>query len=394
MRTGEAGQATALVALLLAVLCGAAALTVDVGRGFAVQARLQDAADAAALAGASLLPVDPAGARALALAYARANGLRAPAVSVAPSDLRVTVRAERTLPTTFARLLGVPSLTVGAVAQAAALAVSCAGGPCGPASSPGSSSGTGPGGSGSGSGSVPGGSGSGGGSGTGSAGSSAGSSSSGGTSSGQGSGSGSGGGAGSLPPACPEVAAPGGPACVPWAPGQFGLAPWDVAEATVAPFVAPGGCAWSGDCPPVALMVGAGYEDEGDFGALALGGPGAARYEDNIVDGAPVAVSIGESLPTEPGDIHGPTCQGVAQRLADGAPYVVVPVVTAPAGGGRTEVTVVGFAAFEIGACGTAEGAAQVSGRFVAAAVPGLGAPGTADPSHLFGLTGPTLLTR
>ena len=52
----ERGQAMVIVALSLVVLLGATALSVDVGMQFNTKAKLQAAADAAALAGAQDLP--------------------------------------------------------------------------------------------------------------------------------------------------------------------------------------------------------------------------------------------------------------------------------------------------------------------------------------------------
>lgn len=54
----ESGQAIVLFALAIVVLLGFAALTVDLGYAYAQKSRLQNAADAAALAGAMSIPTD------------------------------------------------------------------------------------------------------------------------------------------------------------------------------------------------------------------------------------------------------------------------------------------------------------------------------------------------
>ena len=67
VRKSESGQAIVLMALSLVVIMGMAALVVDVGNWYHTKRRLQGTADAAALAGAQLLPKDSPGAQAMAL---------------------------------------------------------------------------------------------------------------------------------------------------------------------------------------------------------------------------------------------------------------------------------------------------------------------------------------
>jgi Flp pilus assembly protein TadG len=103
----------------------------------------------------------------------------------------------------------------------------------------------------------------------------------------------------------------------------------------------------------------------GNWGALALGGTGADVYERNLAFG--YTGPIGATVPTKPGNVVGPTGQGVAERLAaaalvdsampagsspPGAPpsydprLIVVPMVdySASGKGGRTDVPVLQFA--------------------------------------------------
>ena len=74
VRRDERGQAIVLMTLSLVVIMGMAALVLDVGNWFHTKRRLQGTADAAALAGAQLLPNDSSGAQSQALAYANKNG--------------------------------------------------------------------------------------------------------------------------------------------------------------------------------------------------------------------------------------------------------------------------------------------------------------------------------
>ncbi|MGD9956810.1 MAG: pilus assembly protein TadG-related protein, partial [Candidatus Nanopelagicales bacterium] len=101
-----------LVALLLPVLLGFAALAVDVARWYVEMERIQKAADAAALAGVVYMPQDFAQAQTTALAVAAKNGY-APSADVSvtveqgprPSQLLVTVTSE--VPNAFGAIFGV-----------------------------------------------------------------------------------------------------------------------------------------------------------------------------------------------------------------------------------------------------------------------------------------------
>src|SRR5205823_2363943 len=107
----ERGQAFVLTAVALVMVCGMAALVLDVGNWFRDKRRLQATADAAALAGAQSLPDDPTGAKSLAMSYANQNG-----GDVAGANILVTsqyqsydtisVKAQRNDPGVFSRVLG------------------------------------------------------------------------------------------------------------------------------------------------------------------------------------------------------------------------------------------------------------------------------------------------
>jgi hypothetical protein len=58
------------------------------------------------------------------------------------------------------------------------------------------------------------------------------------------------------------------------------------------------------------------WRTPGNYGAAALGGRGASNYEDNIINGYDGAVRIGDVLDTEPGNMTGPTRSGVNALIA------------------------------------------------------------------------------
>jgi hypothetical protein len=128
MRTlgAEHGQVAVVALLFLTALLGMTALVLDVGSWFRADRRLQATADAAALAGAQLLPEDPGGAMDEALEFASKNG-----GGVTPYDVKVSTRvlpndtisvsAQGDSPGFFSKLFGIVSVHVGgdAVARAA-----------------------------------------------------------------------------------------------------------------------------------------------------------------------------------------------------------------------------------------------------------------------------------
>jgi Flp pilus assembly protein TadG len=121
----ENGQAMVLTVLFLAGLLGMAALVLDVGSWFREKRQLQLTADAAALAGAQVLPGSPSGATSLAFQYAQTNGRPVTASDVSiTSDLSsndsITVQAKSVAPGFFSKLFGINSVNVGASATARA----------------------------------------------------------------------------------------------------------------------------------------------------------------------------------------------------------------------------------------------------------------------------------
>ena len=122
----ESGQAILMTVLFLVVIVGAAAMTVDVGSWYQQQRQAQATADAAALAGAQVLPADPVQAQTLAAQYATANGggvvpsggitLRS---DFEPNDT-VVVNISKNAPSFFANIFAIDHATVTATAAARA----------------------------------------------------------------------------------------------------------------------------------------------------------------------------------------------------------------------------------------------------------------------------------
>jgi Flp pilus assembly protein TadG len=119
----ERGQAIIVTVLALVVLLGMGALVLDVGAWFHQKRHLQATADAAALAGAQLLPTNPSGAQAQALAYGSKNGGGVAGADVSITSSRtasdtISVKAKKTNEGIFSRVAGVLSVDIAASAKA------------------------------------------------------------------------------------------------------------------------------------------------------------------------------------------------------------------------------------------------------------------------------------
>ena len=119
----ERGQTLVLTVLALVVLLGMAAMVLDVGAWFHQKRHLQATADAAALAGAQLLPDDPAGAQAQAVTYGDKNDGGVAGANVTISSSRaandtIAVKAKKTNDGIFSRVLGITSVDIAATAKA------------------------------------------------------------------------------------------------------------------------------------------------------------------------------------------------------------------------------------------------------------------------------------
>ena len=64
------------------------------------------------------------------------------------------------------------------------------------------------------------------------------------------------------------------------------------------------------------MKFGAGSNSGGDFGALSLDSSGGSTYRDNIGKGSSSAYRKGDKVPSETGNMNGPTKQGIDDRLA------------------------------------------------------------------------------
>lgn len=104
----EKGQMMVISALAMTALIGFAALSVDTGRIYMTKSSLQNAADAAALAGAQELPDNPMGAVSAANQYLANNGItdETVEVTVGEENKSIKVTVERNLPMTLASVVG------------------------------------------------------------------------------------------------------------------------------------------------------------------------------------------------------------------------------------------------------------------------------------------------
>jgi Flp pilus assembly protein TadG len=119
----ERGQAFVLTAIAMVMCCGMAALVLDVGNWFRDKRRLQSTSDAAALAGAQQLPTDAAGAKTMALNYANQNGgdvagANIVITSVYEANDTISVKAQRTSPGIFTKVLAIGDANISASAKA------------------------------------------------------------------------------------------------------------------------------------------------------------------------------------------------------------------------------------------------------------------------------------
>jgi Flp pilus assembly protein TadG len=119
----ERGQVIVLTVISMTVLLGMTALVLDVGAWFRTKRQLQATADAAALAGAQMLPGTPGQAISTALDYANKNGGNVQGGDVVISTTNngndtIAVAAKKQEPGFFAKVFGVDVVDVGADAKA------------------------------------------------------------------------------------------------------------------------------------------------------------------------------------------------------------------------------------------------------------------------------------
>jgi hypothetical protein len=125
----------------------------------------------------------------------------------------------------------------------------------------------------------------------------------------------------------------------------------------------------------VILKEGAFESSNGNFGAVALGGNGATIFRDNILYGYKGTITVGDHIPTEPGNMSS-VINPLKNYLKDDKSTFdnfertskrlwVVPVIDSFDVSGRDHVEVVGFAQFFIGDIGKQSGQTKITGRFV-----------------------------
>jgi hypothetical protein len=127
----------------------------------------------------------------------------------------------------------------------------------------------------------------------------------------------------------------------------------------------------------------AGSQDKygpGNYGALALELRGASSYENNLKYGYRGIVKVGKWVMTEPGNMSGPTEEGINYRLnscphnpkctidhyyPDCPMVMIVPIFNPTPLHGRDEVQIVGFAAFLLKGVEGRGKESEVSGYFL-----------------------------
>ena len=117
----EGGQTVVALAIALTLICGCAALAVDLGAGYLAKEQVQKAADLAALSAASDLP-NKTRASVTAVNIAEQNGMREQDVTVTSpykgDSTLLEVVCTKTVKYTFAKVLGFEDVTVSARAVA------------------------------------------------------------------------------------------------------------------------------------------------------------------------------------------------------------------------------------------------------------------------------------
>jgi len=271
----ESGSIMVLFALALTAIIGVTALVTDVGYVSYEKARMQNAVDAASLAGAQELVINPGNARVVTRAYLENNGMDPDDAEITITGKKISVSTSETVDYFFAHVLGIKTgdLNVSAVAGSAAL--------------------TGV---------------------------------------------------------------------------QGGLRPFVIADQTLnfgATYV---------------LKNGGGDGITGNFGAVALDGKGAIDYKNNITYGYDGFLRVGDYVDTEPGNMSGPTSEGITNLLeqctrehpctfddhdANCPKIITILIVESLDVAGRKEVRIVGFASFFLEGVAGSGNDSIVTGKFI-----------------------------
>lgn len=123
----------------------------------------------------------------------------------------------------------------------------------------------------------------------------------------------------------------------------------------------------------ITLKYGAGAGNNGNYGAIALGGRGAKNYQNNIKYGYDSKLKVGDYIDTEPGNMVGPTVKGINYILdsnfetfenhsKNSTRLWTIPIVDSLNVNGRKPVKIVGFAEFFIEGVNNK---AEITGRFI-----------------------------
>lgn len=128
---------------------------------------------------------------------------------------------------------------------------------------------------------------------------------------------------------------------------------------------------------PYILKEGGGDGSDGNYGGLGLGGTGASIYNYNISYGYDGKLSAGQWVDTEPGNMSGPTSDGVRYRISldpystsetvkpDSPRIIIVPIIDNLDVNGSKPVQIVGFGAFFLEGVGGSGNENYVTGRFL-----------------------------
>ncbi|MCX7710664.1 MAG: pilus assembly protein TadG-related protein [Clostridia bacterium] len=125
------------------------------------------------------------------------------------------------------------------------------------------------------------------------------------------------------------------------------------------------------------LKEGGGGGTTGNYAPIELGGTGAQKYQDNLLNGYNGTINIGDVIYTETGNMAGPTHTVIQQLVSKSAdtydnysidcPRVIfLPVVNTLSVNGKKAIKVLGFATFFLeGVTIGSNGTADVVGRFI-----------------------------
>ena len=133
----------------------------------------------------------------------------------------------------------------------------------------------------------------------------------------------------------------------------------------------------------VEYQLKAGSQDDygpGNYGPLALELRGAQSYLNNLKHGYSGTISVGDWIDTEPGNMSGPTYDGVTYRInscthspkcsinsyhSDCPMVMIVPIYEPTSLSGMSQVKIVGFAAFLLKGVDGSGNDSRVSGCFL-----------------------------